>query len=504
MKILYLIILVFSGQFIFSQDGVIDLSFGDNGIIINSGAPSLEFAKAILVQPDHKILIAGGSGETLLVIRYNENGTPDSTFNYDGFLYLDDFILTADYFYQTMKLVLQDDGKIIISGFFKHPSGTGIKGGVRLFANGFVDGSFGIEGDPPDLDVGLTSGYQGYPQSIGLQSDGKIIVATSIGETTADTSWVRMLIIRYNPDGTVDNSFNSTGFILGDDPTTGSSVAVQDDDKILITGGEGTHLYRFNADGSPDLTFSDDGKVTVSAFGFQSHVILERYGFILVRFNNGPVEYIYRYDQDGNKIEQINEALETDFSCDPIALAPDGKFVIAGYQFPYEDAYPSVQRFYSDCEQDNSFGNESVVETHFDNDAYYSAVAVQEDGKIICAGRILAYHDGDFTYDMLIARYTGSVETGIVNNQTEFIPGIFPNPAQSNAILNYYLPENESVSIHLFDITGNIVLRIINEEFQLAGKHQQQLELNQKLPAGIYMLYLKAGAFTEVIKLEKI
>jgi hypothetical protein len=84
------------------------------------------------------------------------------------------------------------------------------------------------------------------------------------------------------------------------------------------------------------------------------------------------------------------------------------------------------------------------------------------------------------------------------------MPWIFPNPAQSNTILNYYLHENELVSIHLFDITGNIVMSIIKDEFQLAGKHKQQLELNQKLPAGIYMLYLKAGAFTEVIKLEKI
>src|SRR5207247_2453332 len=104
-----------------------------------------------------------------------------------------------------------------------------------------------------------------------IQSDGKIIVAGSGG----DASTFRSLLVRYNPDGNLDTSFGTGGrvsnefFAASNGPT---DLALQQDGKIILVGGgpgnpaiQGSSTFavaRYNADGSLDNSFGSSGMVS--------------------------------------------------------------------------------------------------------------------------------------------------------------------------------------------------------------------------------------------------
>jgi uncharacterized delta-60 repeat protein len=91
-------------------------------------------ARAVLVQPDSKIVVTGNPGlsEVVTVTRLNPNGSPDTTFNGDG---------TATIDFGASGAVLQPDGKIVVAGTAQ--AGVAV---ARLNANGSPDATFGAAG----------------------------------------------------------------------------------------------------------------------------------------------------------------------------------------------------------------------------------------------------------------------------------------------------------------------------------------------------------------------
>src|SRR6185369_3808572 len=106
-------------------------------------------------------------------------------------------------------------------------------------------------------DVG--SGRYDAANSVAVQTDGKIVVA---GTVDSGTSY-NFAVTRYNADGGLDTSFNGTGRLVTDIGTnTGDyaySVNVQPDGKIVVVGsssGSNFAVVRYNPDGSLDTTFN--------------------------------------------------------------------------------------------------------------------------------------------------------------------------------------------------------------------------------------------------------
>lgn len=187
-----------------------------------------DIVNKIVVQPDQKILVGGSFTELdgiscVLLTRLNTDGSRDNTFN-------PIFNNGASVY----DILIQEDGKILVAGSFNNVNGQGAFNLVRLNANGTNDPTF-ISPTPP------------LPDEIELirrQSDGKILAVMGYQ------------IVRFNGDGTPDNSFGTIGF---NNPVY--DICIQADDKIIVGGSftsEGPnmnhHITRMMPDGSHDLS----------------------------------------------------------------------------------------------------------------------------------------------------------------------------------------------------------------------------------------------------------
>jgi uncharacterized delta-60 repeat protein len=239
-----------SGDFVIircTANGVQDPTFGNGGIVITFLSGSYDAAEALLIQPDGKILAAGITGASspdFGLVRYNSDGSLDTTFGSGG-------IVTTDfngYYDQAQAIVLQTDGKIIAAGNTNGPSYVGFAL-ARYGSNGSLDPTFGNGGK---VITNINREYGAY--ALILQPDGKLVAA---GHSLA----------RYRPDGTLDATFGSNGVATG---AFYFSALVRESNGKLIAAGEDLNsdfgLERFNSDGLVDSTFGTAGRI-VTDFG---------------------------------------------------------------------------------------------------------------------------------------------------------------------------------------------------------------------------------------------
>jgi len=270
----------------------------------------------------------------------------------------------------------------------------------------------------------------GFGECAVVQPDGKIVVA---GYATNGINY-EFAVVRYNTDGSLDNTFGSNGQVITyfpDSDSYGYAVALQADGKIVVAGTsyDGEQLYddfalaRYNTDGSLDNTFGIGGLVTTD-FGNS-----DDYGLSVAIKTNGKIVVggssdIYNVPDNVSAFALVcyntNGSIDTGFgtkglvatnfySSDnyghSIAIQPDGKIVVAGSS-ANTDTIVSValMRYDSTGSIDSSFGVSGIDTTVIGTNASASAVALQPDGKIVVAG----YADNNFA----VLRYT---TTGILD-----------------------------------------------------------------------------------------
>lgn len=216
------------------EDGSIDTSF-------NTGKTGANYlVKTTVLQADGKIVIGGNFTKyndmlSNRIIRILSNGETDNSFNIgDGF--------NA----QVYALAVQTDQKIIVAGAFTKYNGSTLNNSrlVRLLPDGTKDNNFNI---------GL--GADGTIEAIVVQSDGKILLG---GHFKTFNAQPFSGIVRLNPDGSIDSSFNIRN---GFDKYV-YAMALQSDQKIIVGGSFLTfdgisqkRIVRLNTDGSLDVTF---------------------------------------------------------------------------------------------------------------------------------------------------------------------------------------------------------------------------------------------------------
>jgi uncharacterized delta-60 repeat protein len=258
----------------YRRDGSLDPSFGSGGkVVTDFGATSRDRVFAIALQPDDKIVAAGGtlsfSGEDFALVRYLPDGSLDPTFGAAGKVRTN-FGGQSDY---ARSVALQLDGKIVAAGT------SGCCGGqdfalARYRADGTLDGSFGsggkVETDVTELSGMLTRGGLDRAFGVAVQSDGRIVAAgEGWGGRNDDFA-----LARYEVDGSLDESFGVGGRVLTDfgagSSDYGRAVALQQDGKIVVAGTTlgrfDFALTRYRSDGSLDPSFGSSGKV-VTDFG---------------------------------------------------------------------------------------------------------------------------------------------------------------------------------------------------------------------------------------------
>ncbi|WP_310442501.1 DUF4347 domain-containing protein, partial [Sulfurimonas sp.] len=194
----------------YNSDGSLDTTFDSDGRVITSVSGSNDSASSVILQADGKILVAGvsytGSSYDFALVRYNSDGSLDTTFDSDGKV-TTPIGLGED---QSKNVTLQVDGKIVVAGFTVNGSNYDFAL-VRYNSDGSLDTTFGGDGK-----VTTDFGPDDFIQGATVQADGKIVVAGGNGN---------FVLARYNSDGSLDTSFD-TGILNGNPTFTENGTPV--------------------------------------------------------------------------------------------------------------------------------------------------------------------------------------------------------------------------------------------------------------------------------------
>ena len=344
---------------------------GTGKVLTDIGIASTDEAYSVTVQTDGKIVVAGLSDGNFALVRYNANGSLDTSFNTTGKVVTDLGINTTDGGYAVKA---QADGKLVVAGM-----SAGDFAVVRYNANGSLDTTFNGTGKVL-TDLGNKTNDGGY--ALSLQADGKLVVAgfTQTGEFNNNFA-----VVRYNTNGSLDTSFNSTGKVVTDIGSNtiddkAHSVIVQPDGKMVVAGASGDRnftLARYNTNGSLDTSFNSTGKVVTDLgrwdYGYSvtlqadGKIIVagycanttDNYDFAVVRYNsNGTLDT--SFNGTGKVVTDIGSA--TKDLGQSVTVQADGKIVVAGYSNSGGSSNFTLVRYNADGSLDTTLGSTSTLE----------------------------------------------------------------------------------------------------------------------------------------------
>lgn len=380
----------------YNADGSLDTTFGGDGKVSVDFGQDFEIAFGVAVQNDGKVVAAGlhttfpfgSTSSDFVVVRFNRDGSLDTTFDRDG-LVITDFPGTD--FNSADSVVIQSDGRIVVGGStgLLENEDVGDFALVRYNPNGSLDGTFGTGGRVLTDFAGLGDGLG----QIALQRDGKLVAAGTAFLDRAEKG--DYAAVRYHRNGTLDTTFDHDGKVTTDfdgEEDEGDALAIQADGKVVVSGIANSTdttgdfgLVRYNTNGALDTTFGGDGTVKT----------------------NFPASTTSDLDQ-----------------AFAVAIQADGKIVAAGaaaFDNPGAGTDPDdsdfgLARYNQNGTLDATFGTGGMVTTNFsvdndDPDSHDNAfgIVIQADGRIVAAGRTTSGPPGtppnDRDRDAALARY---------------------------------------------------------------------------------------------------
>ncbi|HEY2773102.1 MAG TPA: DUF4215 domain-containing protein [Candidatus Binatia bacterium] len=220
-------------------------------------------ANGVAVEQDGAIIVAGSAPDgSRLIARFLSNGTFDSTFDADG-------IAIDARAREATSMAVQPDGKIVTVGLdVERGGGSGNLVLARYNSNGSIDNSFGTAG------LQTVATQAAWAAHLALQPDGRIVVAASV---FGSTQFLDLGVYRFNADGSVDPSFSGDGVVLtriADDDNVPGGIVIDADGRITVTGRAGFYygnggvfLARLTPSGVPDTAFATNGFLT-TGIGF--------------------------------------------------------------------------------------------------------------------------------------------------------------------------------------------------------------------------------------------
>jgi uncharacterized delta-60 repeat protein len=186
-------------------------------------------ARAIAIQPDGKIVVAGTAGDNgdeIALVRYLSDGHPDMSFGQAGVRITD---LGSDDVANGVALTAS--GQILVAGYTLGPKINRDFLLARYTADGTLDASFGDHGAvKTDLGDG-----DDFGENLVVDLSGRIVV---VGRATSPTI-LDMALVRYHADGTLDTGFDGDGILTADfhgRGEFGQDVAIDASGRIVAAG----------------------------------------------------------------------------------------------------------------------------------------------------------------------------------------------------------------------------------------------------------------------------
>jgi len=446
--------------------GALDPSFGTSGIVLtdlpsSTNPDAVDRANSLLIQPDGKLVVVGqtdseSSTPSLAVLRYNANGSLDTTFDTDGVV-TTDVSTVYDGFDSARSVVLQNDGKLVVAGetFVPFPSLFFVL--ARYNANGSLDNSFSNDGvvvtntsPPSELDSHSLD-------TLLLQPNGKLVAVgtTNLADFGNEASTIGL--VRYNTDGSLDTSFSTDGIVTNNTVSgyvrysVGGAV-LQPDGKIVVgadaqpgnvndldnAGPRDFLVARYNSDGSLDMSFGSggsaianftgaglsdssvnsvvrqaDGKILLVGYVTDRSGMFRETDFAIARYNaNGTLDLTY--GTNGKVLTDFSNGYDIATSA---VLQPDGKLLVVGHTATgsfFDESDIVVARYNPDGSIDTTFGNSGKAVIDITNYLDFgNSIALQADGKIVLAGSVDYFVQGASTpADIALVRLNGDAPLG--------------------------------------------------------------------------------------------
>ncbi|MBO9203686.1 MULTISPECIES: T9SS type A sorting domain-containing protein [Niastella] len=387
----------------YTKAGILDNSFGTGGVVRvrSEDGPGGNSARGygMALQPDGKIVVAGWNWPTnkdFCVMRFNEDGSFDNSFGTDGKVTTN----LGPGNDEARNVAIQNDGKIVVTGFSFNASGNSDYAVVRYKPDGSLDGSFGSGGI-------VKTNINSYDIAQGISinnTTGAITIAGTSNSSFENTHTGNgdFTVVRYTSSGALDGNFGSGGIATFDIGTgtydEARGMAVQPDGQLLVAGitkpggARGANsdvvVLRIATDGSLDGTFGSGGKAIANYTG-----------------------------------------LNSDDDCNSVALQSDGKIVIGGSVdiFPTSNGDKKLglmtMRFTAAGQLDVTFDGDGKAAANIalTDDDRALVVALNGD-RIYLAGTsggppdlaIAAFQNDNSTLPMILTQFYGQKQTSSV------------------------------------------------------------------------------------------
>jgi uncharacterized delta-60 repeat protein len=210
----------------YDPDGSLDAGFGTGGVVTTDLGTRDDDARAVVIQPDGRIVVAGTAGEDVALVRYLADGTLDASFGDSGWT-------VTDFGSEDVAggVALTPAGQILVAGF---TLGAGADRDfllARYRADGVLDTAFGDHG-AVETDI---AGGDDFAESLAVDAQGRIVL---VGRSTSSTI-LDLALVRYDGDGTLDTGFGGSGILTVDfhgRGEFGQDVTLDDIGRIVAAG----------------------------------------------------------------------------------------------------------------------------------------------------------------------------------------------------------------------------------------------------------------------------
>lgn len=337
------------------EDGTIDTSFGDNGILLNDSEGGT--INQVSIQEDEKIIIGkGGYNYNFTIIRYLSDGSIDNTFGNDGYLTP---LLEGE---AKIAMVLTQEDKILLCGYDSNENLI-LK---RFLQNGDLDIEFGVEGT-----LSYTFGNESNRprNNIQLMEDGSFVIGIKIINTGITTN----IMAKFHEDGNIDTSYGTSGIITVpvEDLFTCSPLLFANGDTLSRCQywDSNSEEYvrttiKFHPNGSIDLTFGNAGYMQ----GYIGEIIQANQRILHASryydWEGGQEIYLSRLFADGSLDPSFNfESNYITMGPANVLLLNSGKLLIAGSNIWYDWPVDIIlQQFHNDPlgVEDHQFQNFTI------------------------------------------------------------------------------------------------------------------------------------------------
>jgi uncharacterized delta-60 repeat protein len=504
-----------------------------------------DWATVVKVTNDDKIVVAGTAKTGLtdvngyeqnefVIYRFNADGQLDPTFGEGGSVHTAFTTISAK---EVKAMAVQSDGKIIVGG-----DGV-ILGANRMYAfmlvrynsNGDLDTGFGTNGL-----VITNCRYSNEPinfaddnlRSLAILPNGKILAG---GGSIVNQPYFpgRAALMRYNPDGSRDNSFGTEGLLTPDTPSTFRAYIESiippspfGDQTfylgITLTASYGMNSYsihRLQDDGSGDPTFGENGMISDDRPGYHNNqylkaIALAPNGYLIALGGSDSWAFWLqnRGTSDGEPIDYFGD--NGLVYCDPtygndvpggLIFGIDNKITIGLTTLSNRWSIAKFDLDYGTLDPNFGISFYPITESGYNQQSFVSAIAQQSDGKYILVGG--TKYSSTNNWDVMVLRFIDNPEvvTGIAADNHNSLPADFslltnyPNPFNPVTTIRYQLPQSGWTIVKVFDLAGQEIQTLVDGS-QAQGEHQVEFDASG-LSNGIYFCRLSAPGFTATQKM---